>query len=225
MLIENVSGGGSRLDLGMLRYTDTAWMDDRSGPAAHVRHNLQGLTMVFPPAYLLSFVNNDASEPLASPPDLQLYARSRMPGILGLSYRVADLTDADRAGVSQELSVYKTFRDIVRDASGMLLTGQVRATDGPAWDSLEELVTSSGKVVIFAYQNDPGTSRITVLPTGLESGTVYVVTTANGTSLGSATGAELSTDGIEINASPVSAAHVLLLQPQWGGQSTGDSHR
>src|SRR5262249_58677051 len=38
LLLENVSGGGNRLDLGMLRYSDTAWMDDRTAPAVHVRH-------------------------------------------------------------------------------------------------------------------------------------------------------------------------------------------
>ena len=32
MLIENCSGGGNRLDFGMARLTDVAWMDDRSGP-------------------------------------------------------------------------------------------------------------------------------------------------------------------------------------------------
>src|SRR5262249_16154349 len=42
LIIENVAGGGRRLDLGMLRYTDVAWMDDRSAPSVHVRHNLEG---------------------------------------------------------------------------------------------------------------------------------------------------------------------------------------
>src|SRR5437763_8841619 len=46
LLFENVSGGGNRLDVGMLRYTDAAWMDDRTAPSAHVRHNLEGLTAV-----------------------------------------------------------------------------------------------------------------------------------------------------------------------------------
>jgi len=50
LLIENVSGGGNRLDIGMLRYTDVAWMDDRTAPSVHVRHNIEGLTAVFPPA-------------------------------------------------------------------------------------------------------------------------------------------------------------------------------
>jgi alpha-galactosidase len=54
LLIENVSGGGNRLDIGMLRYSDAGWMDDRTAPSVHVRHNLEGLSVVFPPAYLLS---------------------------------------------------------------------------------------------------------------------------------------------------------------------------
>ncbi len=80
MLMENVSGGGNRLDLGMARYTDVAWMDDRTAPSVHVRHNVQGLSIVFPPAYLLSFVTDHESEPLHDAPDLPLYFRSRMEG-------------------------------------------------------------------------------------------------------------------------------------------------
>ena len=48
LLIENCSGGGHRLDAGLLRLTDTGWMDDTTAPAAHVRHNIEGLTSVFP---------------------------------------------------------------------------------------------------------------------------------------------------------------------------------
>ena len=46
----------------MLRYTDAAWMDDRTAPSGHVRHNIQGLSALFPPAYLLSFVINSARQ-------------------------------------------------------------------------------------------------------------------------------------------------------------------
>jgi hypothetical protein len=196
-------------------------MDDRTGPAVHVRHNLEGLTTIFPPAYLLSFVNNDATEPLDNPPDLQLFTRSRMPGILGLNYRARDLTSDDRTGLSQEIATWKTIRDTLRDASGTLLTGQAQATDGPSWDSLEELAPASGSVIIFAFQNDPGVARTVVRPNGLQSATTYAATTVDGTSIGSATGADLMTDGIEINNSPTSQAHVLWLQPQLAGQAAG----
>ena len=46
LLIENVSGGGARLDFGMLAYTDAAWMDDRTRavvarPAQHRRADVR----------------------------------------------------------------------------------------------------------------------------------------------------------------------------------------
>src|SRR5581483_6975227 len=87
LLIENVSGGGNRLDLGMLRFTDAAWMDDRTAPSVHVRPNIEGLSAVFPPAYLLSFVTDHDTEPLHVSPDLPLYFRSRMAGALCLCFR------------------------------------------------------------------------------------------------------------------------------------------
>jgi alpha-galactosidase len=213
MLIENVSGGGNRLDFGMLRYTDTAWMDDNSRPAEHVRHNLEGLTTFFPPGYLLSFVEDKAPEPLVNPPDLPLFTRSRMPGILGLTYLADRLTDTALAALSQEIGIYKTFRATVTTASGMLLTPQTLPTNGPGWDSLEELDAVSGNVIIFAFQNDRSAASVTVLPVGLQAGAAYNVFTADGTSIGGANGSDLLTNGIAIVSSPASAAHVLLLQP------------
>lgn len=212
MLIENCSQGGNRLDFGMLRYSDTAWMDDRTSPAVHVRHNLQGSMTFFPPAYLLSFVIEDSSEPLADAPDLPLYMRSRMSGILGLTYRAANLSERDRNGVAQEIAVYKRLRETVRDASGRLLTDQAAPDNGPAWDALQQLASTSGDAVIFAFQNDPAVPRVTLRPERLESGAIYMVTRADGTLVGSATGADLLADGIEVDSSPNSSAHVLLLQ-------------
>jgi alpha-galactosidase len=76
LLIENVSGGGNRLDFGMLRYSDVGWMDDRSAPSVHVRHIVEGLGVVFPPSYLLSFVMHHEEEPINDAPDLSLYFQS-----------------------------------------------------------------------------------------------------------------------------------------------------
>ena len=143
----------------MLRYTDTAWMDDRTGPSTHVRRNLEGLMTFFPPSYLLSFAINEGNEPLADAPDLPLYLRSRMPGILGLTYRAADLTDDDQLALSREISLFKKLRDVQRDASGTLLTAQAApAGGGPSWDAVQELSRSTGDAVIFAFQVDGAAS-------------------------------------------------------------------
>ena len=41
-------------------------MDDRTVPSVHVRHNLEGLSEIFPPSYLLSYAMPSAEEPMSA---------------------------------------------------------------------------------------------------------------------------------------------------------------
>jgi alpha-galactosidase len=210
LLIENVSGGGNRLDFGMLRYTDTAWMDDRTAPSAVVRHNLQGLYEMFPPPYLLSFTLDGPGEPMRDAPDLPMYLRSRMPGVLGLTVLPGQLDEADEAMIAGEVDLYKEMADLLRRSAGVLLTDQVMSS-APGWDAVES-VTPAGNAVIFAYQHDRGVPRVTLKPQGLRRSQTYQVVSADVGPLGTTTGETLMRDGIEIGESPSSAAHVVFLQ-------------
>lgn len=212
LAIENVSGGGNRMDLGMLRYTDAAWMDDRTTPSVKVRHNIQGLSAVFPPAYLMSFVMDDSNERLRNAPDLSLLFRSRMSGILGLCFRTAGLDEDETAAMKQEISNYRSIRDALRTASGTLLTAQASAVDGPGWDVFQTTPFGNFPVVLWAVQNDRGARSILVKPVGLHH-RMYEVQGANAGPLGFVPGSELMEDGIEIRASPLSAARMISLTP------------
>jgi alpha-galactosidase len=212
MQIENCSQGGNRLDFGMLRYSDVAWVDDRTSPAVHVRHNLQGAITFFPPQYLLSFAIEDSGEPLVNAPDLPLYMQSRMLGILGLTYRAADLSQLDRDHIAEQITVYKNLRAILRDSSSRLLTDQADPDAGPAWDAVQQLVTATGDAALFAFQNDLSASGVSLAPERLEPDAIYSVTAADGTLLHEASGADLMAGGIEIISSPETSAHILLLQ-------------
>jgi alpha-galactosidase len=214
LIIENVAGGGRRLDLGMLRYTDTAWMDDRSAPSVHVRHNLEGLATVFPPAYLFAFVVNNRAEQLQSAADLSLYFRSRMIGVLGLCFRSDQLSADDMEAIGREVAIYASVRDILKDASAVLLTDQAAPTGGPPWDVLEALTGDAGGAIISAVQADDGVRRVTVRPTGLQPDAMYEVRSVDSGVLETATGATLMTDGIDVNASFISAAHLLVIKRQ-----------
>jgi alpha-galactosidase len=211
LLVENVSGGGNRLDFGMLRYTDAAWMDDRTAPSVHVRHNIEGLSAAFPPAYLLSFVTNHDGEPLHDAPDLPLYFRSRMGGALGLCFRTADFSDADVAEMTREIEIYKDVRATLSVAAGALLSAQASATDGPDWDVLQAATPDSAAIVLYAYQSDDGMQKVNVKPTGLAAGASYTVQSVDLGVLGTATGADLMTNGIDVVESSGSAAHVLTV--------------
>jgi alpha-galactosidase len=212
MTIENCASGGNRLDFGMLRYTDAAWTDDRSEPSIHVRHNLEGLSTFFPPAYLLSAMLPSDGEPLSDAPDLGLYLRSRMPGVLGFMYRSEDLSDEDRAGIAAEINVYKNLRDILRTSSAILLTPQASVDGGPAWDAIEALARGGERAVLFAFQDDGAVASVHVRPRGLRATRSYRVETVDGVLLRTATGADLMADGLDIAESPSSAARVVVLR-------------
>jgi alpha-galactosidase len=211
LVVENVSGGGNRLDFGMYRYTDVAWMDDRSAPSVHVRHNIEGLGAVFPPAYLLSFLMSQAGEPLQEAPDLPLYSRSRMTGALGLCFKASDLSGDDIAKLRAEIAIYKSNRPTLDAATSVLLTAQAKATKGPAWDVLQETGLGGKQIMIYAFQSDPAVTKINVKPSGLAAATMYEVRSVDTGVLGVSKGSDLSAQGIDILQSPTSAAHLLVL--------------
>jgi alpha-galactosidase len=209
MLIENVSGGGNRLDLEMLRYSDVGWMDDRSAPSLHVRHIVEGLTAVFPPAYLLSFVMEDRDESLHQARDLALIFRSRMLGALGLSFRTGEFDDDETAAIIREIQLFKETSGKLAGASGALLSAQASGRGDPPWD-VYQVSSPHGDVMVAAFQTDPSSDSITVVPHGIVSRAVYEVRSSDAV-LGTVTGADLRADGITIVGSPISAAHWLVL--------------
>jgi alpha-galactosidase len=212
--IENVSGGGNRLDLGMLRYSDVAWMDDRSAPSALVRHNIEGLSIVFPPAYLLSFVMDHESESLHDAADMPLYFRSRMPATLGLCFRTGEFDEADVTQMIREIETYKELRRTLRSAAGTLLTAQADGTRGPAWDAFQLSGTGDRDSVVSVFQSDSGVEAITVKPVGLRPLSTYDVVSVDNGIIGEETGAELMASGVSVVESPYSAAHILIFRPQ-----------
>jgi alpha-galactosidase len=211
LVIENVSGGGNRLDVGMMRYTDVAWMDDRTAPSVNVRHNLEGLSAVFPPSYLLSFVTDHDTEPLHDSPDLSLYFRSRMAGALGLCFRSDSFDEGQAAEIAHEIDIYKAIRGTLSVSAAALLTRQAEVADGPSWDVLQEGTSSSDQLVVSAFQSDTGVPTFNVKPTGLQPGTSYQVQSVDTGVLGTATGAALMSGGIDLLQSPNTAAHILII--------------
>jgi alpha-galactosidase len=210
LIIENVSGGGNRLDFGMLSLTDVGWMDDHTSPSSHVRHNLEGLTSVLPPAYLLSFVMGGAGESIDLYSDLPNIVRSRMPGVLGLTFRMAELADDAIQMMTAEIEHYKGYRNFLQRASATLLSRQAPLFD--SWDLLQEVTDDGLYAVMYAFKNPLSDDRLRVYPRGLRDEVVYEVWSEDLGLLGTAAGQSIMIDGIELNQYPgTSQAHVLVL--------------
>jgi len=210
LIIENVSGGGNRLDVGMLRYSDVGWMNDRSAPGSLVRRNAQGLSLVFPPAYLFSFVTQqDASETLTQTADISLIVRSRMLGALGMSFAFPGISVTDE--VASELAIYKRIRSILTRAAGALLSEQAALEGGPPWDVFQTTTASGDASLLFAFQGDRGSGGLRVVLGSLDPEAHYAVESVDAGPLGIASGTDLMIEGIEIFPSPHTAAHILIL--------------
>ena len=211
LMIENVSGGGNRLDFGLLGLTDVAWMDDQSAPSVHVRHNLEGLSFAFPPAYLLSFVIAGGGEELDGGNDLSNIVRSRMPGVLGMTVRTSSLDSSVMTHIASEIRRYKAYRDIVAQSSATLLSGQA-PVDGGGWDVMQEVTDDAMRALLFAFKNEQSEGRVVVHLRGLRSDVSYDVFSADVGALGAASGASLMQDGVELFHTDGSLAHVLVLK-------------
>lgn len=213
LLIENCAGGGNRIDFGLARYTDSGWMDDRTNPAAHVRQNLQGLSEALPPLYLLSYVMPSPEEPMQDEKDLRLLTRSRMGGILGLSYRADELDEGDYAVLAREVEVYKRMRGLVGNGSAVVLSPPMTATNRPAWEVVQYSAPSGRAAVVLAFQNDGGVESVRVVPQRLDPSIAYRVSTVDLGAIGTYPGDVLEREGFDLRGSPSSAARVVLIEP------------
>src|SRR5438094_318406 len=82
-------------------------------------------------------------------------------------------------------------------AAGALLSPQAAATDGPDWDVLQEAGPDSD-TIIFIYSSDDASDAIVVKPADLQPQTTYTVQSVDAGALGTATGAELMADGVDV---------------------------
>ncbi|MGE3275350.1 MAG: alpha-galactosidase [Vicinamibacterales bacterium] len=211
MLIENCSGGGHRLDFALARLTDTAWMDDRTTPSAHVRRNLEGLARVFPAGHLLSYVMPHEDEPMAGAGDMALLVRSRMPGTVGLAVDTGTLGESDAAELAQQLYLARAVRMLRgTDASTVVL---VPSGDARGFEVLEQVSPATGTAVLFVYRTGDDAAGVSVPLQGLDADAVYQVRSADRGVLGTYSGESLMTTGLTIGEVQESSAQVIIVAP------------
>lgn len=214
LLIENVSGGARRLDPELLVRTDASWMDDESHPTVRVRHHHELLSTFVPPAALLSYVMADAGEPLAGTPEMRWLTRSRMLGVMGLATDLRQLPPVDADALAAEIRNYKTLRSVRNQAYAAVLS---RALDvdggGTGWDVVQHLNPATGAAVVYGFRNASGDRRLRVPLVGLQATGQYRLRSLEGAGLGTASGADLMSTGLDLDGE-ATPARVVIVEPQ-----------
>jgi alpha-galactosidase len=171
--IETCSGGGGRVDLGILRYTDEVWTSDNTD--ALDRLSIQdGFTHAYTPQAMVAWVTDARRTPL------QFRFLTAMQGALGIGGNLTKWTDEELAQAQGLVALYKTIRRTVQQGSLYRLTepGPPNRHADPSEPSNVEYVAKDGsQAVVLAYLHSQrfGLAYPAVRLRGLDPNATYAV--------------------------------------------------
>lgn len=148
--IESCSGGGGRVDLGILRYADEVWTSDNTDPFDRLSMQ-NGFTYAYTPQIMMAWVT-DSPHWLNNKRATSLTYRllSSMQGSLGIGANLNHWTDEDFATAKRLIAAYHGVqRTIVRGELHRLIS----PLDGSEFSSTESVSNDKSQAVVFAFAN------------------------------------------------------------------------
>ncbi|MGN6090919.1 MAG: alpha-galactosidase, partial [Luteibacter jiangsuensis] len=153
--IESCSGGGARVDLGIMGLTDEVWPSDNTDPSD--RLSIQdGFSYAYAPATMMAWVTGSPNWVNARSSSLDFRFLSAMQGGLGIGANLLEWSPAEEATARNYVAAYKTIRATVqRGALYRLLSPQDRAP----WSATESVAGDGKQAVLFAFQRQGEEAR------------------------------------------------------------------
>ncbi|MGE7136245.1 alpha-galactosidase [Luteibacter sp. NPDC031894] len=153
--IESCSGGGARVDLGIMALTDEVWPSDNTDPSD--RLSIQdGFSYAYAPATMMAWVTGSPNWVNARSSSLDFRFLSAMQGGLGIGANLLEWTPEEDATARAYVAEYKKIRRTVqRGALYRLLSPQDRAP----WSATETVATDGRQAVLFAFQRQGEEAR------------------------------------------------------------------
>jgi alpha-galactosidase len=111
--IEGCSGGGGRVDLGMMARTDQVWPSDNTD--ALDRLTIQhGFTQLYPARVMAAWVTDAPNLGTGRSIPLRFRCHAAMSGVMGLGGTLTEWSDLELAEVAREVARYKEIRATVQ---------------------------------------------------------------------------------------------------------------
>jgi len=176
--IESCSGGGSRVDLGIMRYTDEVWPSDNTD--AFDRLKIQdGFTYAYTPAAMMAWVTDSPTWVNQRSLSLEYRFLSSMQGSLGVGANLNKWKPEDFVIAKKMISQYKSIREIVQHGSLYRLISPQNDSEQSVTESVSQDKRSA---VIFAFLHSSTMLYPfpRIYPHGLKPQTMYRVETLDG---------------------------------------------
>ena len=213
--IESCSGGGGRVDLGILRRTEEVWPSDNTD--ALDRLTLQdGFTHAYTPGIMMAWVTDVPSGIDGRTVPLKFRFLVAMTGSLGVGGNLNKWTPEEMQAAAGFVAYYKRVRTTVQRGALYRLI----APEGSEFSANEYVSTDGRQAVLFAFLHSQrfNTPFPTIFLRGLDEDAVYRVQAIDPgqvQQVGSASGAYLMHHGIDLKlrGDYDSASVVLEKQP------------
>ena len=167
--IESCSGGGGRIDFGVLRRTDQVWTSDNTD--ARDRQPIQqGYSYLYPASAMSCWVTDSPNPITGRKVPLRYRFHVAMAGTLGIGGDLTEWSQAELDEARRLIADYKAVRRVVQHGVLYRLTG----TPGRTMSAIQ--YTLDDQVIVFAYnpftleEQPPRRLRLA----GLDPGAVYV---------------------------------------------------
>jgi alpha-galactosidase len=145
--IESCSGGGSRVDLGIMRFADEVWPSDNTD--AFDRLLIQdGFTYAYAPGVMMAWVTDSPTGINQRTLSLEYRFLSSMQGALGVGADLNNWKPEDFATAKKMVSQYKQVREIVQRGSLYRLISPQKGSEHSVTESVSE---DQNNAVVFAF--------------------------------------------------------------------------
>jgi alpha-galactosidase len=191
--IQSCSGGGGRIDAGILARTDQVWTSDNTDAFDRLRIQ-EGFSLAYPARTMEAWVTRAHNHQTGRITPLSLRFDVAMRGALGIGSSLNELTEAELQEYAGYIAFYQRIRHIVQ--AGHLYRLQRLEEFGA---SIIEYVLPDGREAVYSIavrEHQLGWERPPALLKGLAAEATYAVEDWRGAEIQRASGFELMTLGL-----------------------------
>ncbi len=145
--IESCSGGGARVDLGILHFTDEAWPSDNTDPFDRLRIQ-DGFTYAYSPGLMMAWVTDSPNWMNNRTTSLEYRFLSAMQGGLGIGANLNKWTAQDFETAKRLVAEYKSIRATIQQGA---LYRLISPSDGSQYSVTESVARDGRQAVVFAF--------------------------------------------------------------------------
>lgn len=145
--IESCSGGGGRVDLGVIGFTDQVWSSDNTDAFDRLRIQ-HGFTQAYTPGIMMAWVTDSPNWVNQRSTSLEYRFLSSMQGSLGVGANLTKFTQAELDTSRRLIEAYKSVRETVQRGD---LYRLIAPTDGSAASVTESVAADKHQAVLFSF--------------------------------------------------------------------------